>query len=67
MTDVFSPILVQELYNHQHNSGLQPYTCGKRTDGKHLKIGSDLGMLIHAVRGCICPFCDYTQDWAHDD
>jgi hypothetical protein len=44
---------------------MHPFTCPNRGDGKHVSIGSDLGMLIPTVRGWICPFCEHTQNWAH--
>ena len=43
-----------------------PFTCENRGDGNHRVILGDLGTLLPTVRGWICPFCDYTQDWAHD-
>jgi hypothetical protein len=46
-------------------SPFHPYTCANRGDGDHETIGSDLGMLVPTVKGWICPFCDYRQEWAH--
>lgn len=43
---------------------MHPYTCPHRHD--HPELSGDKGILIPTVRGWICPFCDYTQDWAHD-
>lgn len=66
MRNIFESGMVQSLFKMQMNAHLHPYTCANRDDGKHLPIGSQLGMLIPTVRGWICPFCDYTQDWAHE-
>ena len=41
---------------------MHPYTCPHRHD--HPVIAGDKGILVPTVRGWICPFCDYTQDWA---
>jgi len=38
------------------------FTCPSRSDANH---GGN-GALVPTVRGWICPFCDYTQSWAHD-
>jgi hypothetical protein len=28
-------------------------------------VAGDRGVLVPTVRGWICPFCDYKQNWAH--
>lgn len=43
-----------------------PYTCGNRNKGEHPMVAGDYGVLIPTIYGWICPFCDYTQDWAHN-
>jgi hypothetical protein len=43
---------------------MHPFTCPNR--GGHPEVAGDKGILVPTVRGWICPFCDYTQDWAHD-
>lgn len=48
----------------QFEARFHPFTCGKRDDPPELH--GDKGILIPTVRGWICQFCDYTQDWAHD-
>lgn len=63
---IFTKAEVSALWKWQHSFNTHPFTCPNRGDGKHTEIGSDLGMLVPTVRGWICPFCDYTQDWAHD-
>lgn len=60
---VFTKQKVVELWNHQFNSGFHPYTCENRED--HPVLAGDKGVLVPTVRGWICPFCDYTQDWSH--
>lgn len=82
MTDVFSPDQVARLWLYQFGPWrdllddrpskrnlplrMHPFTCANRGDGRHPPIGEDHGILIPTVRGWICQFCDYTQDWAHD-
>jgi len=71
--DIFTPDQVVKLFEHQ-NPDLNPYnmrpfhpfTCANRNDGNHRSVMGDVGILIPTVRGWICPFCDYTQTWAHD-
>lgn len=43
---------------------MHPFTCPHRHD--HPMLAGDNGVLVPTVRGWICPFCNYTQDWAHD-
>ena len=43
---------------------MHPFTCRDRAG--HPDMAGDKGMLVPTVRGWICPFCDYTQSWAHD-
>jgi hypothetical protein len=47
----------------QRKLPLHPFTCGNRDD--HPVVAGDKGVLVPTVRGWICPFCDYTQNWAH--
>lgn len=73
MTDEFTPDQVVALDQYQRGEGgwshplrrMHPFTCTNRGDGKHREVGGDLGALFPTVRGWICPFCDYTQAWAH--
>ena len=56
-----------ERLNHWQNAGqFHPFTCPNRGDGEHRQFNGDLGALVATRRGWICPWCDYTQDWAHD-
>lgn len=81
MTDqVFTPEQVVVLWQHQFGPWddpfaeaaqklglrprLHPFTCGNRDN--HPELAGDKGILVPTVRGWICPFCDYRQDWAHD-
>lgn len=61
----FSPDEVVRLDHYQRSGHFHPFTCENRGDGNHRDMGGDLGALIPTVRGWICPFCDYTQNWAH--
>jgi hypothetical protein len=54
---------VEALQLYQDSGIFHPFTCGNRDD--HPVVHGDKGILIPTVRGWICQFCDYTQDWAH--
>lgn len=60
------PSQVARLWEFQTNGKMHPFTCLNRGDGQHATIGTDLGMLIPTIKGWVCPFCNYTQTWAHD-
>lgn len=62
---IFTPEQVEKLAYNQTAGTLHPFTCPNRGDGKHTEAYGDRGALVATVRGWICPFCDYTQDWAH--
>lgn len=62
---IFTPEQVVDLNRYQRAREYHPYTCPYRGDGKHRVFNGDLGALVATVRGWICPFCDYTQGWAH--
>jgi hypothetical protein len=52
------------LNRYQRSGEMHPFTCGgNRSDKDHL---DHEGILVAVESGWICPFCDYTQDWAHD-
>jgi hypothetical protein len=61
----FTPEQVEGLNRWQAADHAHPFTCrsGRRTDSSHL---DGEGVLVATERGWHCPFCDYTQDWAHD-
>lgn len=73
MSGVFSPEEVVALNDYQRGEGkwaepfarMHPFTCPNRGDGNHRENGIDLGGLVPTVRGWVCQFCDYQQDWAH--
>lgn len=52
---VFTPEQVTALNEYQAEGTTHPFTCAHGH-----------GTLVATVRGWICPYCDYTQDWAHD-
>lgn len=65
---VFTKKEVARLWKHQFgpwekDQFFHPYTCGNRSN--HPEVAGDKGVLVPTVRGWICPFCDYTQNWAH--
>lgn len=62
----FSADQVVALADWQQRGVVHPFTCPNRGDGRHRDLYGDLGALVPTVRGWICPFCDYTQNWAHD-
>lgn len=66
MSDVFTPDEVENLAHNQTSGAVHPFTCPNRGDGNHRDAYGDLGALVASTRGWICPFCDYTQDWAHE-
>jgi len=60
----FTKEQVLNLNDWQKSRQMHPFTCtsGNRTDEKHL---DGEGVLVAIEDGWICPYCDYTQDWAH--
>ena len=74
---VFTVEQVEQLWQHQFGPWsnpfapdpkfpprMHPYTC--RADRRnHPVVAGDRGVLVPTVRGWICPFCDYKQNWAH--
>jgi hypothetical protein len=63
--DTFTPDQVANIAMYQTQGQFHPFTCPNRGDGNHRHAYGDTGALIPTVRGFICPFCDYTQHWAH--
>lgn len=57
----FTPDEVVNLTAYQSTGMYHPFTCPNRGDDDHRGEGE----LIPTVRGWICQYCDYTQDWAH--
>lgn len=61
---VFTPDEVESLNAYQQARVMHPFTCGgDRTDDNHL---DGEGLLVATVDGWSCPYCPYTQSWAHD-
>lgn len=63
--DIFTPDEVERLAANQVGRAIHPFTCPNRGDGNHRVAYGDKGALVATTRGWICPFCDYTQNWAH--
>ena len=57
----FDPDIVQRRNYVQRHGMFHPYTCAHNGRADH----REGGVLVATVRGWICPYCDYTQDWAH--
>lgn len=60
--NVFKPDTVVSLYKSQCDTQRHPHTCANHNNDNHRP---EMDFLIPTVRGWICPFCDYTQNWAH--
>lgn len=60
----FTPEQVDALNLFQNDGWHHPFTCGSgnRADAAHL---DGEGVLVATAQGWKCPYCDYTQDWAH--
>jgi hypothetical protein len=56
---------ILRLNEWQTAGQFHPFTCPNRGDGKHRIFNGDLGALVATRAGWICPWCDYTQSWAH--
>jgi len=60
---IFTPDEIESLNAYQQSGRFHPFTCGgDRTDKNHL---DGEGILIAAVEGWYCPYCNFRQDWAH--
>src|ERR1700758_3251386 len=61
---VFTLEEVRSLNAFQRAGVRHPFTCcWNSRDANHL---DGEGVLVATERGWICPYCDYTQDWAYD-
>lgn len=56
---------VDALNRFQQRGDFHPFTCGsgRRTDECH---ADGEGVLLATTEGWVCPFCSYTQRWAHE-
>lgn len=64
----FTAAQVVALDAYQRADRYHPFTCPNRGDGKHgtTETLHELALLpTTSVHGWICPYCDYTQNWAH--
>lgn len=61
----FTPGEVTSLNGYQDAGVMHPFTCGsgQRCEPTHDAQG---GTLTATIAGWVCPYCDYTQDWAHE-
>lgn len=57
---------VESLNAFQTEGRMHPFTCPNRSDPSHPRESNgDYGVLRATKEGWICPYCDYTQKWAH--
>jgi hypothetical protein len=61
----FTPPEIVALNVWQRRTDRHPFTCGDRGSNLHVDDGHDTGVLVATARGWLCPYCDYTQTWAH--
>lgn len=54
---------VDRLNKSQLAGNFHPYTCGNSHCPARPTHGS--ATLVATVRGWMCVYCDYTQNWAH--
>lgn len=57
----WTPQQVNWLARWQASPTIYPYTCPDRADATTHLAGT---VLVPTIRGWICPYCSYTQDWA---
>ncbi len=62
ITAPFTAEQVEKLNSFQQSPHVHPFTCGgNRKDEFHL---DGEGVLVATEAGWICPYCDYTQNYA---
>lgn len=66
ITPPWSTDQVAQLNAWQRSDFVHPFTCDHRSDGRHGELYGDTGTLVATINGWICPWCSYTQNWAHD-
>jgi len=61
----FTDDQIKSFNDFQHSGMFHPFTCGsgRRTDKDHL---DGEGLLVLTPDGLRCPYCEYTQQWAHE-
>ena len=57
----FSAEQVEKLNDYQRSDLVHAFTCGRRGDPPHRGECE----LVATIKGWICVYCDYEQDWAH--
>lgn len=57
---------VEALNKFQKSRKFHPFTCGNRHGHPYEEEYGDHGVLRATNSGWVCPFCDYTQNWAWD-
>ena len=64
----WTPEQVEALNKYQNTTGIHPYTCpNEQCTGKEkLALVSLPAELVATPDGWKCPYCGYTQNWAHD-
>lgn len=72
LPNIFTKDEVVRLNEYQAAGLMHPFTCPNHDDDNHKgSIGGEafdafaFGTLVATVRGWVCPYCSYTQTWAH--
>lgn len=63
----FTPKQVMLLNKFQNRQTEHPFTCGGEGRTDEEIHGDGEGVLVATVRGWICPYCNYTQNWAWEE
>jgi hypothetical protein len=58
----FTPEQIKALNYFQGSGVFHPFTCANQGDEAH---NGEQVELVATKAGWICPYCNYTQDWAH--
>ena len=58
----FTPEQIKALNYFQWSGVFHPFTCANQGDEAH---NGEQVELVATKNGWICPYCGYTQDWAH--
>jgi hypothetical protein len=57
---------IDSLNSFQRAGVMHEFTCGNSRGMNPTLEHSQRFPLVATKDGWICPYCDYTQDWAHD-
>ena len=71
---ITAPFTVEQVYylnKYQSLDSVHPFTCIRQVNYEVNAKDHDLDLggrskLVATVNGWICPYCDYTQNWAHE-